>query len=111
VALAGENGAGKTTLVRCISGDMVADDGDILLDGRPVPSDPGAVLRRGVAVVWQELVTGLRLQGTTTCWSPTHPGLRHVPRPSAAAAAGRLVAAELRPGRARRRHRRGGRGR
>jgi signal transduction histidine kinase/ABC-type multidrug transport system ATPase subunit len=55
VALAGGNGAGKTTLVRCISGDMAADSGDILLDGRPVPADPGAVLRRGVAVVWQDL--------------------------------------------------------
>jgi ABC-type sugar transport system ATPase subunit len=51
VALAGENGAGKTTLVRCISGDMAADSGDILLDGRPVPTDPGAALRHGVAVV------------------------------------------------------------
>jgi signal transduction histidine kinase/ABC-type multidrug transport system ATPase subunit len=55
VALAGENGAGKTTLVRCISGDMAPDAGDILLAGRPVPTDPAAVLRRGVAVVWQDL--------------------------------------------------------
>ena len=55
VGLAGENGAGKTTLVRCISGDMAPDAGEILLAGRPVPADPAAVLRRGVAVVWQDL--------------------------------------------------------
>src|SRR5215470_16792241 len=55
VALAGENGAGKTTLVRCISGDMAPAAGEILLTGRPVPADPAAVLRRGVAVVWQDL--------------------------------------------------------
>ncbi len=54
VALAGENGAGKTTLVRCISGDMAPVAGEILL-ARPVPADPGATLRRGVAVVWQDL--------------------------------------------------------
>ncbi|HEY1347542.1 MAG TPA: ATP-binding cassette domain-containing protein, partial [Streptosporangiaceae bacterium] len=47
--------AGKTTLVRCISGDMAPDAGEILLAGRPVPADPAAVLRRGVAVVWQDL--------------------------------------------------------
>ncbi len=55
VGLAGENGAGKTTLVRCISGDMAPAAGEILLAGRPVPADPAAVLRRGVAVVWQDL--------------------------------------------------------
>jgi signal transduction histidine kinase/ABC-type multidrug transport system ATPase subunit len=55
VALAGENGAGKTTLVRCISGDMAPDAGEVRLAGQPVPSGPGAALRRGVAVVWQDL--------------------------------------------------------
>jgi signal transduction histidine kinase len=55
VALAGENGAGKTTLVRCISGDMAPEAGEVMLDGRPVPADPAAVMRRGVAVVWQDL--------------------------------------------------------
>ena len=55
VALAGENGAGKTTLVRCIAGDMAPAAGEILLADRPVPADPAAVLRRGVAVVWQDL--------------------------------------------------------
>jgi signal transduction histidine kinase len=55
VALAGENGAGKTTLVRCISGDIAPESGEIRLNGWPVPADPAAVQRRGVAVVWQDL--------------------------------------------------------
>jgi signal transduction histidine kinase/ABC-type multidrug transport system ATPase subunit len=55
VALAGEPGAGKTALVRCIAGDLAPADGEILLDGRPVPADPGAAGRRGISVVWQDL--------------------------------------------------------
>jgi signal transduction histidine kinase/ABC-type sulfate/molybdate transport systems ATPase subunit len=55
VALAGENGAGKTTLVRCIAGDVRPTSGKIVLGGRPLPHDPMAVARQGVAVVWQDL--------------------------------------------------------
>jgi len=55
VALTGEPGAGKTTLARCIAGDVAPDGGEILLAGRPVPLDPGAASRRGIAVVWQDL--------------------------------------------------------
>jgi signal transduction histidine kinase/ABC-type multidrug transport system ATPase subunit len=55
VALAGENGAGKTTLVRCIAGDVRPTSGKIVLDGKPIPHDPLAVSRQGVAVVWQDL--------------------------------------------------------
>jgi ABC-type sugar transport system ATPase subunit len=55
VALTGEPGAGKTTLARCIAGDIAPDAGEILLAGRPVPLDPGAAGRRGIAVVWQDL--------------------------------------------------------
>ena len=55
VALAGENGAGKTTLVRCIAGDVAPSRGAICLDGKPLPADPLAATRRGIAVVWQDL--------------------------------------------------------
>ncbi len=55
VALAGEPGAGKSTLVRCIAGDIPPVGGVILLDGRPVPADPGGASRRGISVVWQDL--------------------------------------------------------
>jgi D-xylose transport system ATP-binding protein len=55
VALAGEPGAGKTALVRCIAGDLAPTEGEILLDGRPVPTDPAAAGRLGISVVWQDL--------------------------------------------------------
>jgi signal transduction histidine kinase/ABC-type multidrug transport system ATPase subunit len=55
VAVAGEPGAGKTALIRCIAGDIAPAAGEILLDGRPVPADPGAAGRRGISVVWQDL--------------------------------------------------------
>jgi signal transduction histidine kinase/ABC-type multidrug transport system ATPase subunit len=55
VALAGENGAGKTTLVRCIAGDIAPACGEIFLAGKRVSADPVAVVRQGIAVVWQDL--------------------------------------------------------
>jgi signal transduction histidine kinase/ABC-type multidrug transport system ATPase subunit len=55
VALAGENGAGKTTLVRCIGGDIVPSAGVVRLSGQVMPPDPGALARRGIGVVWQDL--------------------------------------------------------
>lgn len=53
IALAGENGAGKTTFVGCVAGDVTPTVGEILLDGRTVPSRPRAAYRRGIAVVRQ----------------------------------------------------------
>jgi len=55
VALAGENGAGKTTLVRCIGGDVTASSGEIRIEGTPLSSDPIAVSRQGISVLWQDL--------------------------------------------------------
>jgi signal transduction histidine kinase/ABC-type multidrug transport system ATPase subunit len=55
IALAGENGAGKTTLVRCIAGDIPPATGEIFLAGKPVPANPIAAARQGIAVVWQDL--------------------------------------------------------
>jgi fructose transport system ATP-binding protein len=36
LAVIGDNGAGKSTLIKCLSGAMIPDAGEILLDGRPV---------------------------------------------------------------------------
>jgi signal transduction histidine kinase/ABC-type multidrug transport system ATPase subunit len=55
VALAGENGAGKTTLVRCIGGDIAPSSGQIRVAGHAVPSEPGALARHGISVLWQDL--------------------------------------------------------
>ena len=54
VALAGEPGAGKTTLVRCLTGDIGPDRGQIELAGQPLRTGLGA-RRQGVGVVWQDL--------------------------------------------------------
>src|SRR5579863_1257086 len=55
VALAGESGVGKTTLLRTLGGDIRPSRGEILFRGQPLPSDPLAVARSGVGVVWQDL--------------------------------------------------------
>ncbi|MBC6460618.1 sugar ABC transporter ATP-binding protein [Actinomadura sp. HBU206391] len=55
-ALLGENGAGKSTLVRILTGNQAADEGELLVDGRPVhPADPREALAYGVTAVYQEL--------------------------------------------------------
>ncbi len=55
-ALLGENGAGKSTLVRCLTGNMAPDAGEILLEGRPVRfHDPRDALALGITAVYQEL--------------------------------------------------------
>ena len=55
-ALVGENGAGKSTLMRILGGAVPPDVGEILLRGAPLrlrrPSD---ALRRGIAMIHQEL--------------------------------------------------------
>jgi ribose transport system ATP-binding protein len=55
-ALLGENGAGKSTLVKCISGVVEPDQGQVFLNGAPFhPNDPDESSRQGVGVVFQEL--------------------------------------------------------
>ncbi len=55
-AVCGENGAGKSTLGKILAGLQSADEGDVLLDGRPVRFEsPRDALEAGVAMVHQEL--------------------------------------------------------
>jgi fructose transport system ATP-binding protein len=56
VAVIGENGAGKSTLIKCLSGAMSPDSGEIVIDGEPVhfrnTQDARAV---GIETVYQTL--------------------------------------------------------
>jgi len=54
VALVGENGAGKSTLVACLARILEPEEGEIRLDGAPLPSTPEQVRRAGLEVLWQD---------------------------------------------------------
>jgi len=56
LAVIGDNGAGKSTLIKCLSGAMVADAGEILIEGQETvfrrPQDARAA---GIETVYQSL--------------------------------------------------------
>lgn len=53
--LLGENGAGKSTLMKILSGFIRADQGEILLDSRPVSiRSPADAIRQGVGMLHQD---------------------------------------------------------
>jgi len=53
-ALLGENGAGKSTLVKCIMGFYVAEEGEVLFDGREVDiRNPRDAQAHGIGMVYQ----------------------------------------------------------
>jgi fructose transport system ATP-binding protein len=56
LAIIGDNGAGKSTLVKCLTGAEIPDEGEILLDGKPVhfkrPQDARVA---GIETVYQTL--------------------------------------------------------
>jgi ABC-type sugar transport system ATPase subunit len=54
-AISGENGAGKSTLVKILSGALLKDAGDILLDGERIEiGTPLRAQRLGIYAVYQE---------------------------------------------------------
>jgi len=51
----GENGAGKSTLMKILSGFIHADEGEILLDGKPVTiTSPAEAIRHGIGMLHQD---------------------------------------------------------
>jgi len=56
LGLMGENGAGKSTMMKCLFGIYAKDEGQILLEGKPIDfKTPKEALENGVAMVHQEL--------------------------------------------------------
>jgi fructose transport system ATP-binding protein len=56
LAVIGDNGAGKSTLIKCLSGAMVPDAGEILVDGSPVHFRSTQHAREaGIETVYQTL--------------------------------------------------------
>mgnify|MGYP001578477088 CR=1 FL=1 len=54
-ALMGENGAGKSTLIKIMTGVYHPDEGDILLDGKPIRvGDSVEAQAYGIAAIYQE---------------------------------------------------------
>ena len=52
----GDNGAGKSTLIKCLTGAEIPDEGEILLDGKPVTfKRPQDARGAGIETVYQNL--------------------------------------------------------
>ncbi len=55
LAVCGENGAGKSTLMKVLSGAIMPDEGEILIDGKPVAiAEPADAMALGIRTVYQE---------------------------------------------------------
>ena len=56
LAVIGENGAGKSTLMKILAGIQASDEGEILIDNKPVTIDsPRRATELGIALIHQEL--------------------------------------------------------
>ena len=56
LAVIGENGAGKSTLMKILAGIQASDEGEILIDDKPVTIDsPRRATELGIALLHQEL--------------------------------------------------------
>ena len=70
LAVIGDNGAGKSTLIKALSGAVIPDEGEILLDGEPVHfKAPLEARRAGIETVYQDLAVAPAMTSPTTCSS------------------------------------------
>ena len=62
LAVIGDNGAGKSTLIKALSGAIIPDEGEILLDGKPVNfRSPHDARSAGIETVYQDLAVAAAL--------------------------------------------------
>jgi fructose transport system ATP-binding protein len=62
LAVVGDNGAGKSTLIKVLAGALIADSGQVYLDGAPVRfSSPIEARLAGIETVYQELAVAAQL--------------------------------------------------
>jgi D-xylose transport system ATP-binding protein len=66
VGLLGHNGAGKSTLIKLLSGALVRDAGDILIEGRSVElREPRDARELGIETIYQDLALADNLDATS----------------------------------------------
>lgn len=54
--LMGENGAGKSTLLKILTGNYLADSGEIIIDGKPINiRNTANAIQHGIAMIYQEI--------------------------------------------------------
>lgn len=84
MALVGDNGAGKSTLMKVLAGAHAADEGQFLLDGKPVTvSSPNDASALGIQIVYQDLALCENLDVAANLSlgdEPTKPGWGFLPR-------------------------------
>jgi fructose transport system ATP-binding protein len=66
LAVVGDNGAGKSSLIKVLCGAVVPDEGDVLLDGKPVHfRSPLDARKLGIETVYQDLAVAPALDIAT----------------------------------------------
>ena len=66
LAVIGDNGAGKSSLIKCLSGAMIPDEGEIFLDGaRAAFKRPQEARAAGIETVYQTLAVAPALDIAT----------------------------------------------
>jgi fructose transport system ATP-binding protein len=69
LAVIGDNGAGKSTLIKCLTGALVPDAGEVLLDGQPVAfKRPQDAREAGIETVYQTLAVAPALDITSNLY-------------------------------------------
>lgn len=84
MALVGDNGAGKSTLMKVLAGAYIADEGQFILDGKPVSvASPHDAFSLGIQIVYQDLALCENLDVAANLSlgaEPVKPGWRFLPR-------------------------------